>query len=80
MGEWENVKAQLERRGKTQALEQLAQSADGQALGRLVDAEQLRKAAESGDSAALRGMLGQVLRSREGRRMAEQIRQLMGGE
>lgn len=78
MGELEKLRDELERRGKGQALEELARSADGQALGR--HAEQLRQAAERGDSAALREMLGRVLRTEEGRRMAEQIKAMMGGE
>ena len=77
MGEWETLRRELDRQGKTPALEQLAQSADGRALSRLVDGETLRRAAESGDSAALSGLLGQVLQTQEGRRMAEEIRRLM---
>ena len=80
MGEWEKVQEQLERRGKTRDLERLARSADGQALGRLPDAEQLRQAAERGDGAAMRRLLGQLLQTKEGRSVAEQIRQMMGGE
>ena len=79
MGEWENVKQQLERQGKTRDLERLAQSADGQALGKLLDDSPLREAAAQGDGAAMQALLGQVLRTDEGRRLAEQIRRMMGG-
>ena len=77
MRDLERVERELRRRGKGAALQKLADSADGQALQKMLDGESVRRAAESGDSAAIRQMLGTVLGSDEGRRLAQQIQKLM---
>lgn len=58
------------------ALRRLADSAEGQKLGSLVDGEALEKAVRGGDTAAMQRMLAQVLQSPEGRKLADQIRRL----
>ncbi len=55
----------------------LAESPDGKAVGRLVDAESVRKAAKSGDMAALQDILRGVLSTDEGKRLAEGLRKAM---
>ena len=77
MQNFEQLGRELERRGKTKELRALAESEDGAKLSAMLDADALSKAAKSGDSAALRRMLGGVLRTEEGRRLAENIRKLM---
>ena len=77
MQNFEQLGRELERRGKTGELRALAESEDGAKLSAMLDAEKLSAAAKSGDSAALRQMLGGVLRTEEGKRLAENIRRLM---
>ena len=77
MEDLESIGRALKRSGKADGIQKLAQSAEGQALGRMVDGQALQKAAQSADSQALRAMLGQVLNTDEGRRLAQQVRKLM---
>lgn len=68
---------ELKKSGKSEALMNLAESPDGKAVGRLVDAESVRKAAKSGDMAALQDILRGVLSTDEGKRLAEGLRKAM---
>ena len=68
---------ELERRGKTDALRALAASGDGARLAAMLDGARLEKAAQSGDGDAMRALLGEILQTDEGRRLAESIRSLM---
>ena len=43
----------------------------------MLDADRVREAARSGDGEALRKLLGGVLATDEGRRLAKQLRELM---
>ena len=77
MQDLEALGRELQRRGKTGELKKLAESADGQRLGRMLDADRVREAARSGDGEALRKLLGGDLATDEGRRLAKQLRELM---
>ena len=77
MQNFEQLGRELERRGKTQELRALAASEDGARLAAMLDGERLQKAAKAGDSAALRAMLGSVLQTEEGRRLAMGIQEMM---
>jgi hypothetical protein len=77
MRDLESVGKELDRLGKTQKLKDIAESADGQKIGRMVDPKALEKAAVSGDAQALRGILSQVLGTDEGRRLAESLKKAM---
>lgn len=68
---------ELKKSGKSEAIMKLAESPDGKAVGRLVDAESVRKAAKSGDMAALQDILRGVLSTDEGKRLAEGLRKAM---
>ena len=68
---------ELKKSGKSEALMKLAESPDGKAVGRLVDAESVRKAAKSGEMAALQDILRGVLSTDEGKRLAEGLRKAM---
>ena len=68
---------ELKKSGKSEALMKLAESPDAKAVGRLVDAESVRKAAKSGDMAALQDILRGVLSTDEGKRLAEGLRKAM---
>ena len=77
MNRFEDVGRELQRRGKTEQIKQLADSADGQKLSRMIDPKAIEAAAKSGDSAALSGILSQVLSTAEGKRLAESLKELM---
>ena len=77
MQNFDALRRELERRGKAEELRALAESEDGAKLSAMLDAESLSKAAQDGDGAALRKMLGSVLKTEEGRRLAEKLRKMM---
>lgn len=77
MQNFEQLGAELTRRGKTEKLRALAESEDGARLAAMVDTAALEEAARAGDAEKLRGLLGSALRTEEGRRLAESIRSLM---
>ena len=77
MQNFEQLNASLQQSGKTGELRRLAESEDGARLAAMLDQRALERAAASGDGEALRGILGTVLRTEEGRRLAESIRKMM---
>ena len=77
MKDLENLGRQLEQSGKSDKLRQLADSADGKAVSRMVDAEEIGKAAKSGNMAALQDILRDVLSTEEGKRLAENLKKAM---
>ncbi len=77
MKDLENLGRRLEQSGKSDKLRQLADSADGKAVSRMVDAEKIGKAAKSGDMAALQDILRGVLSTEEGKRLAENLKKAM---
>lgn len=77
MQNFEALGRELERRGKTHQLQALAESEDGARLAAMLDTGKLEQAAKAGDGEALRRMLGAVLGTEEGKRLAEGIRNLM---
>ena len=77
MKDFERIGRELERRGKTDSITSSAESEDGPRIGRMLDAEAVERAARSGDAAAMRSILGQILGTDEGKRLAESIRKMM---
>lgn len=77
MKDLEKLGEELNRSGKSEKLKVLADSADGRAIGRMVDAAEVERAAKSGDMAALKGILSQVLSTDEGKRLAESLKKVM---
>ena len=77
MQRFEDISRELKRSGKAGELEALAQSAEGQRLAAMLDGNTLTKAAQAGDAAALRSLLGTVLGTDEGQKFAANIRRLM---
>lgn len=78
MEDLEKLRQELARSGKSADLQALARSAEGQKLKGMVDAQALRRAAQSGDSQALAKLLGGILETPEGKSLAESVRKLMG--
>ena len=77
MQNFENIGRELERRGKTEGIRKIAESADGQSLSRMIDATAVEQAAKSGDTEALKNMVSKVLSTDEGKRLAQSLRRLM---
>lgn len=77
MKDFEKIGRELERRGKTGEIKSIAESEDGKRLAGMIDAGAVERAARSGDPAAMKNILGQILGTAEGKRLAENIRQLM---
>ena len=77
VNDFEKLGRELQRQGKTEKLKSLADSEEGRAVSRMVDAEALQKAAKSGDAAALKSILSQVLSTSEGQRLAESLKKAM---
>lgn len=73
--EW--VNAEIEKSGKKDKLKNLAQSADGLAVTKMLDPSAVEKAAKSGDTQALKGIISQVLSTEEGKRLAEKLKKAM---
>ena len=78
MNDLERLTKELGRGEKGEALRKLGSSADGRALESTVDGAALEKAFASGDAAALRKMLGALLATPEGRRLADDVGKIMG--
>ena len=77
MQNFEQLGRELERRGKTDQLKKLADSPESAKLAGMIDGSALGKAAKAGDSEALKKLLGSVLSTPEGKRLAENIRRMM---
>ena len=77
LNDFEKIGRELQRQGKTEKLKSLADSEEGKAVSRMIDAEAVQKAAKSGDAAALKTILSQVLSTSEGQRLAESLRKAM---
>ena len=77
MKDFERIGKELERRGKTDSIKSIAESEDGQRISRMIDTEAVERAARSGDAAAMKNILGQVLGTAEGKRLTESIRRMM---
>ena len=77
MADLKALEAELRRRGKTEALRQLAASGDARRLAERMDGAKAREALRRGDGASLSALLQQVLTSEEGRRLARQVEDMM---
>lgn len=77
MQNFELLGKELERRGKTEAVKKLAESPEGKSLAAMIDPQAVEQAARSGDADALRQLLSTVLSTREGQRLAENVRKMM---
>ena len=77
MQELEKMAQELRRRGKTEGIRALADSADGRKLGSMIVGDAAQRALRSGDSAALQQLLRGVLGTDEGRRLVTELQSLM---
>lgn len=77
MNGFEEMEKKLEKTGKMNWLKAIAESNDGKALADALDAKKVEQAARSGDTAALKAILSQVLSTDEGKRLAEKVKDAM---
>lgn len=77
MQNFETLSRELERRGKTEEIKKIAQSRDGQRISGMFDPQAIEKAARGGDTESLKNMLGKILETPEGKRLADSVRKMM---
>lgn len=77
MNGFEDVEKRLKQDGKMSRLKAIADSKDGKALANTLDPKQVEQAARSGDTAALRAIISQVLNTEEGKRLADKVKDAM---
>ena len=77
MQNFESLSRELERRGKTEEIKKIAQSSDGQRISGMIDPQAVEKAARGGDTESLKNMLGRILETPEGKRLAEKLKKAM---
>ena len=77
MNGFEEMEKKLEKTGKMNRLKAIAESNDGKALADALAAKKVEQAARSGDTAALKAILSQVLSTDEGKRLAEKVKDAM---
>jgi len=73
----EKLGEELQKSGKSERLKCLADTDEGKAVSRMINPTELEKAAKSGDTAALKSILSQVLSTDEGKRLAEKLKKAM---
>lgn len=73
----EELGRELERQGKADRIRAIAESEDGQKITKMLDANAVESAAKNGDTEALKKLLGQVLNTDEGKRLAENVKKMM---
>ena len=73
----ESLSRELERSGKAEGIKKLAQSREGMKISQMVDRQTAESAAKSGDAAAMRNIISDVLSTEEGKRLAEELMKLM---
>ena len=78
MANWDALGKELERRGKTGALRDLMDSAEGRQLARTLDEKALETALRRGDGAKLAALLKTVLGTAEGQRLKQRVEEVMG--
>ncbi len=77
MPDLEALERELERQGKTDALQRLLGSEAGRRLEKQIDARAAEAAVNSSDPAALAALLKSVLGSADGRALAQSVEALM---
>ncbi len=78
MNDFKRLAKELEGGEKSAALRSLGSTPEGKRLEGMVDGAALEKALQSGDAASLKQMLGALLATPEGRRLAEDVGKIMG--
>ncbi len=77
MNDLERIAKELEGGEKGAALRRLGSSPEGKTLEGMIDGAELEKAFQRGDAAALQKMLGTLLSTPEGRRLADDVGKIM---
>lgn len=73
----EQIGRELQKSGKAEKLRALADSEESRRICELVDQAAVERAAASGDEAALRGILRQILSTDEGKKLAQKLSETM---
>lgn len=73
----EKLSRELERSGKAEKLRAVADTPEGRRLSNMIDPAAVTKAAQSGDTEAMRDILKQVLSTNEGQSLARMLGEAM---
>ena len=74
---FEHWEQQLNGNPKAQQFKALANSPEGQRLAQQLDGKAVEQAARSGDAAALKQLLGQILSTPDGKALAKRLEETM---
>ncbi|NLW65270.1 MAG: hypothetical protein GXY26_03440 [Clostridiales bacterium] len=80
MGDFEKLRKELLNGDKAQKVKNIVNSAEGKRIGKNIDGEALRKAAESGDQETLSNILGKVLSTDDGKDLVRRIEESLGNK
>lgn len=80
MGDFEKLRKELLNGDKAQKVKNIVNSAEGKRIGKNIDGEALRKAAESGDQETLSNILGKVLSTDDGKDLVRHIEESLGNK
>lgn len=73
----EKAARELQKSGKADKLKAAAESDDAKRISAMLDPKAVERAARSGDTEALRGILTQILSTDEGKRLAAKLGEAM---
>ena len=73
MRDIESMGKELLKGADTKKLKAIAESENGKKVSQMVDQAELQRAAKAGDTASLQRILSQVLRTNEGKQLADQL-------
>lgn len=71
------IKQELEQSSKGKALDELANSKDGQKLSKMLDQNKVESAVKNNDTKAIQDILKQVLSTDEGKRLTQKLSETM---
>ncbi len=77
--DWSTYGKELLKGRNTDELEMLAKGKDGKKLAGMLDREAAERALQTGDTAALQGMLEKLLATPEGQRLAQEVKKAVKG-
>lgn len=80
MNNFSELEKQLRGNPNAERLMKAADCAEGRRITQSIDQAALEKAAKSGDTAALQGILAQVLSTPDGKALAQKLQQAMKGK
>lgn len=73
MNGFDKMQNELKNSNKSKAIENLAASAEAKRIGKMIDGDELKKAAAAGDKEKLTSILGKVMDTEDGKKLLKII-------